>query len=159
MKFLIRAILGLAGVGLTLFIALGAAGAGAWYYLSPGLPSVAAMRDVPLQMPLRIYSRDGRLIAQLGEYRRIPVRYADIPEVLVQAVLAAEDDRFFEHPGFDYQGLIRAGLNFALTGARSQGGSTITQQLARASCCVMVLPPWERAPVSAKLRPARISPW
>ncbi len=132
MKFLIRAILGLAGVGLTLFIALGAAGAGAWYYLSPGLPSVAAMRDVPLQMPLRIYSRDGRLIAQLGEYRRIPVRYADIPEVLVQAVLAAEDDRFFEHPGFDYQGLIRAGLNFALTGARSQGGSTITQQLARA---------------------------
>ncbi|MBN8280339.1 MAG: transglycosylase domain-containing protein, partial [Gammaproteobacteria bacterium] len=132
MKLLIRASLGLLGVALTLFIALGAAGAGAWYFLSPSLPSVGAMQEVPLQMPLRIYSRDGRLIAQLGEFRRIPVRYADIPEVLVHAVLAAEDDRFFEHPGFDYQGLVRAGINFVLTGERSQGGSTITQQLARA---------------------------
>lgn len=132
MKLLIRAFLGLLGVALTLLIALGAAGAGAWYFLSPGLPSVASMQDVPLQVPLRIYSRDGRLIAQLGEFRRIPVRYADIPEVLVEAVLAAEDDRFFEHPGFDYQGLVRAGVNFMLTGERSQGGSTITQQLARA---------------------------
>ncbi|MBL8201131.1 MAG: penicillin-binding protein 1A [Chromatiales bacterium] len=132
MKLVIRAFLGLLGVALTLLIALGAAGAGAWYFLSPGLPSVAAMQDVPLQVPLRIYSRDGRLIAQLGEFRRIPVGYADIPEVMIDAVLAAEDDRFFEHPGFDYQGLVRAGLNFVLTGQRSQGGSTITQQLARA---------------------------
>ncbi len=132
MKLLIRAFLGLLGVALTLLIALGAAGAGAWYFLSPGLPSVGSMQDVPLQVPLRIYSRDGRLIAQLGEFRRIPVRYADIPDVLVDAVLAAEDDRFFEHPGFDYQGLVRAGFNFMLTGERSQGGSTITQQLARA---------------------------
>lgn len=132
MKLLTRAFLGLLGVVLTLLIALGAAGAGAWYFLSPGLPSVEAMQDVPLQVPLRIYSRDGRLIAQLGEFRRIPVRYADIPQVLVDAVLAAEDDRFFEHPGFDYQGLVRAGVNFMLTGQRSQGGSTITQQLARA---------------------------
>jgi len=132
MKLLIRAFLGLLGVALTLLIALGGAGAGAWYFLSPGLPSVASMQDVPLQMPLRIYSRDGRLIAQLGEFRRIPVRYVDIPQVLVDAVLAAEDDRFFEHPGFDYQGVVRAGINFMLTGERSQGGSTITQQLARA---------------------------
>lgn len=132
MKLLIRAFLGLFGVALTLVIAAGAAGAAAWYFLSPGLPSVDHMRDVPLQVPLRIYSRDGRLIAQLGEFRRIPVRYTDIPEVLVQAVLAAEDDRFFEHPGFDYQGLVRAGANFMLTGQRTQGGSTITQQLARA---------------------------
>jgi penicillin-binding protein 1A len=132
MKLVIRAFLGLLGVALTLFILVGAAAAGAWYYLSPGLPSVATLRDVPLQMPLWIYSRDGRLIAQLGEFRRIPVRYADIPDVVVQAVLAAEDDRFFEHPGFDYQGVLRAGVNFLLTGERSQGGSTITQQLARA---------------------------
>lgn len=132
MKFLIRAILGLSGVILTLVIAAGAAGAAAWYFLAPGLPSVEMMRDVPLQMPLRVYSRDGRLIAQLGSVRRIPVRYADLPEVVVHAVLAAEDDRFFEHPGFDYQGLIRAGINYALTGRRTQGGSTITQQLARA---------------------------
>jgi penicillin-binding protein 1A len=132
MKLLFRAILGLLGVALSLLIAGGAVGAAAWYYLSPGLPSVETIRDVPLQLPLRIYSRDGRLIAQLGEVRRIPVRYADIPEVVVHAVLAAEDDRFFEHPGFDYQGLVRAGMNLVRTGQRSQGGSTITQQLARA---------------------------
>jgi penicillin-binding protein 1A len=90
------------------------------------------MQDVPLQVPLRIYSRDARLIAQLGEYRRIPVRYSDIPAMVVQAVLAAEDDRFFEHPGFDYEGLMRAGSHLVLTGSRTQGGSTITQQLARA---------------------------
>jgi len=132
MKYLIRAFLGLFGVLLTLLIAVGAAGAAAWYYLSPGLPSVETIRDVPLQMPLRVYSRDGRLIAQLGEFRRTPVRHADIPEVLVHAVLAAEDDRFYEHPGFDYQGLLRAGVNLLLTGQRTQGGSTITQQLARA---------------------------
>ncbi len=132
MKLLIRALLGLVGVALTVLIVAGAGGAAAWYYLSPGLPSVDSMRDVPLQVPLRIYSRDGRLIAQLGEFRRIPVRYEDIPEVVVRAVLAAEDDRFFDHPGFDYQGLGRAGANFLLTGQRTQGGSTITQQLARA---------------------------
>lgn len=132
MKFLIRAILGLAGTVLTLVIAAGAAVAAAWYFLAPSLPSVETMRDVPLQMPLRVYSRDGRLIAQLGSVRRIPVRYADLPEVVVHAVLAAEDDRFFQHPGFDYQGLMRAGINYALTGRRTQGGSTITQQLARA---------------------------
>lgn len=132
MKFLIRAILGLAGIALSLAIAAGAAGAAAWYFLSPGLPSVETIRDVPLQMPLRIYSRDGRLIAQLGEFRRTPVRYDEVPEVVVHAVLAAEDDRFFQHPGFDYQGLMRAGINYFLTGRRTQGGSTITQQLARA---------------------------
>jgi penicillin-binding protein 1A len=132
MKYLIQAFLGLIGIALTLLIAAGAAGAGAWYFLSPGLPSVETIRDVPLQMPLRVYSRDGRLITQLGEFRRTPVRYDDIPDVLVHAVLAAEDDRFFEHPGFDYQGLVRAGTNLLLTGQRTQGGSTITQQLARA---------------------------
>ncbi len=132
MKYLIQALLGLFGVALTLLIAAGAAGAAGWYFLSPGLPSVETIREVPLQMPLRVYSRDGRLIAQLGEFRRTPIRYADIPDVLVQAILAAEDDRFFEHPGFDYQGLVRAGANLMLTGQRTQGGSTITQQLARA---------------------------
>lgn len=132
MKFFFRAFLALLGLALTLLIAAGAAGAAAWYFLSPGLPSVETIRDVPLQMPLRVYSRDGRLIAQLGEFRRTPVRHVDIPDVVVQAVLAAEDDRFFEHPGFDYQGLVRAGTNLLLTGQRTQGGSTITQQLARA---------------------------
>lgn len=132
MKFLIRVLLALLGIVLTGAIAGGVTAGTAWYFLSPGLPSVEHMQDVPLQVPLRIYSRDARLIAQLGEYRRIPVRYSEIPAVVVQAVLAAEDDRFFEHPGFDYEGLMRAASHLILTGSRTQGGSTITQQLARA---------------------------
>jgi penicillin-binding protein 1A len=132
MNSVTRALLALCGVLASVLI-LAAAGLGAaWYYLSPGLPSAETMREVRLQVPLRVYSRDGRLIAQLGEYRRIPVAYEDIPQTLVQAFLAAEDDRFFEHPGIDYQGIIRAGVNLLATGSRSQGGSTITQQLARA---------------------------
>lgn len=132
MKFLIRVLTALLGIALSGAIAGGVTAGTAWYFLSPGLPSVEHMQDVPLQVPLRIYSRDARLIAQLGEYRRIPVSYADIPTVVVQAVLAAEDDRFFEHPGFDYEGLMRAASHLILTGSRTQGGSTITQQLARA---------------------------
>jgi penicillin-binding protein 1A len=132
MNFFTRALLALSGVLVSMLILAGAGLGAAWYFLSPGLPSAETMREVRLQVPLRVYSRDGRLIAQLGEYRRIPVDYGDIPPVLIQAFLAAEDDRFFEHPGIDYQGILRAGLNLAATGARSQGGSTITQQLARA---------------------------
>ncbi|MDH3977171.1 MAG: penicillin-binding protein 1A [Gammaproteobacteria bacterium] len=105
--------------------------AGAYYYLEPALPSADTLRDIELQTPLRIYSRDGRLMAQIGEKRRTPVAYEDIPDHVVQAFLAAEDDRFFEHPGFDYQGITRAAINLLATGSRSQGGSTITQQLAR----------------------------
>lgn len=132
MNILIRILLAVLGIVLTGIVAGGVTAGTAWYFLSPGLPSVEHMQDVPLQVPLRIYSRDARLIAQLGEYRRIPVRYSDIPPVVVHAVLAAEDDRFFEHPGFDYEGLLRAASHLVLTGSRTQGGSTITQQLARA---------------------------
>ena len=106
--------------------------AGAYYFLHPSLPSAEAMRDIELQTPLRVYTRDGRLMAQIGEKRRTPVIYREIPEIVISAFLAAEDDRFFEHPGFDYQGIARAAFNLMLTGSRSQGGSTITQQLARA---------------------------
>lgn len=103
----------------------------AYVYLAPGLPDVEALRDVKLQVPLRVYSRDNRLIAQIGEYRRIPVAYQDIPEQVVLAFLAAEDDRFFRHHGVDYPGLVRATLINLLSGQRSQGGGTITMQLAR----------------------------
>ena len=115
----------------TIAVCLAAGGFAGYYYLRPALPSVAEMREIPLQIPLRIYSRDGRLMQQIGEQRRTPVAYDDIPDVVVQAFLAAEDDRFFEHPGFDYQGIIRAAMKLAATGSRAQGGSTITQQLAR----------------------------
>jgi len=121
-------LLGLLG---TVLLGAAASGFAAYYYLQPALPSVEEMRDIPLQIPLRIYSRDGRLIQQIGEKRRTPVAYKDIPEIVVNAFLAAEDDRFFEHPGFDYQGIMRASIAMLTTGTRMQGGSTITQQLAR----------------------------
>ncbi len=105
--------------------------AGAYYYLAPSLPSAETLRDIELQTPLRIFTRDGRLMAQIGERRRTPVSYEQIPQNVINAFLAAEDDRFFEHPGFDYQGIARAAFNLLRTGSRSQGGSTITQQLAR----------------------------
>jgi penicillin-binding protein 1A len=102
-----------------------------YYYLRPTLPDVAELRDLKLQMPLRVYSRDGRLVGQIGEQRRLPVAYAELPEVVIQAFLAAEDDRFFEHPGIDWQGMTRALLVAAGFPGPRQGGSTITQQLVR----------------------------
>ncbi|HEY0721233.1 MAG TPA: penicillin-binding protein 1A [Gammaproteobacteria bacterium] len=98
---------------------------------APELPSAAALREVQMQVPLRVYSSDGKLIAEFGEMKRTPVKYEEIPPQLVQAFLSAEDDRFFEHPGVDYQGLLRAALMLALTGEKTQGGSTITMQVAR----------------------------
>ncbi len=103
----------------------------AYVYLKPALPNVDTLRDVQLQVPLRIYARDGRLIASIGEQRRIPVRYADIPKKLIEALLAAEDDRFFEHHGVDWQGILRAALANLRAGGVRQGGSTITMQVAR----------------------------
>jgi penicillin-binding protein 1A len=103
----------------------------AYAYLRPALPDVDTLREVQLQVPLRIYTRDGRLIAAIGEQRRIPVTYDQIPKKLVQAFLAAEDDRFFKHHGVDWQGILRAALANARAGGVRQGGSTITMQVAR----------------------------
>jgi penicillin-binding protein 1A len=103
----------------------------AYVYLKPALPDVDILRDVQLQVPLRVYTRDGRLIASIGEQRRIPVRYEQIPKRLVEAFLAAEDDRFFQHHGVDWQGILRAALANARAGGVRQGGSTITMQVAR----------------------------
>jgi penicillin-binding protein 1A len=131
MSFILRTLPLAAAAVATMALGIAAGGIAAYYYLQPALPSVAEMREIPLQIPLRIYSRDGRLMQQVGEQRRTPVAFDDIPDIVVQAFLAAEDDRFFEHPGFDYQGILRAAVKLLLTGARAQGGSTITQQLAR----------------------------
>jgi len=105
--------------------------AGLYFYLSPQLPSIEGLSDVRLQVPLRIYSSDGSLLGEFGEKRRSPKSLEEIPERLRQAFLSAEDDRFFEHPGVDYQGILRAVINLISTGERGQGGSTITMQLAR----------------------------
>ena len=125
---LLKFLMSLAFTGVLLAAGLLVAG---YLYLEPTLPSTESLRDVRLQVPLRVYSRDGRLIAEFGEMRRIPLGLAEIPDRLVKAVLAAEDDRFFEHPGIDYQSLARAAVQLAKTGERRQGGSTITMQVAR----------------------------
>jgi penicillin-binding protein 1A len=120
-------------VSITLGLAILGTGSliGAYFYLAPKLPSIETLKDVRLQVPLRIYTRDHKLIAEFGEKRREPLKYADIPTTMVQAFLAAEDDRFFVHPGVDYQGLLRAAFKLLVTGERRQGGSTITMQVAR----------------------------
>ena len=105
---------------------------GAYYYVQPSLQSAEAIRDIRLEVPLRIFSRDGFLISEIGERRRIPITYEDVPEHVVQAFIAAEDRRFFEHPGIDYRGFLRAVSRLITTGNTSGGGgSTLTQQLAR----------------------------
>ncbi|UCB56377.1 MAG: penicillin-binding protein 1A [Thiotrichales bacterium] len=116
---------------LILFTISAIALAGLYVYLSPQLPSIEGLSDVRLQVPLRIYSSDGSLLGEFGEKRRSPKTLEEIPERLRQAFLSAEDDRFFEHPGVDYQGILRAAFKLIYTGERGQGGSTITMQLAR----------------------------
>ena len=109
-----------------------AAGAGAVYwYLERKLPSAEFLRGVRLQVPLQVYARDGKLIAEFGEQRRTPLRRDQLPERMVQAFLASEDERFYEHPGVDWRGLTRAVLHLVRTGEKGPGGSTITMQVAR----------------------------
>jgi penicillin-binding protein 1A len=103
----------------------------AYVYLRPALPDVSTLRDVQLQVPLRVYTRDGRLIAAIGDQRRIPVSYDQLPKRLVQAFLATEDDRFFQHHGVDWQGILRAAVANLKAGGIRQGASTITMQVSR----------------------------
>ncbi|ALZ75565.1 penicillin-binding protein 1A [Rheinheimera sp. F8] len=99
--------------------------------LKNDLPSVETLKDVRLQTPMRVFSQDGELISQFGEKRRIPLKLNEMPPMLIKAVLATEDSRFYEHPGIDLIGVMRAASVVATTGDYSQGASTITQQLAR----------------------------
>jgi penicillin-binding protein 1A len=103
----------------------------AYFYVAPQLPPIDRLKEVQLQVPLRVYSKEGELIAEFGEQRREPIRYDELPKVVIDAILATEDDRFFEHPGVDYQGLVRAVVELIRTGEKRQGGSTITMQVAR----------------------------
>ncbi|NBB93874.1 MAG: PBP1A family penicillin-binding protein [Gammaproteobacteria bacterium] len=104
-----------------------------WLTIVPSLPSVESLKDVQLQVPLRIYSADEQLMAEIGEQRRRPVALEDMPERLKLAFLSAEDDRFYRHPGVDWRGTTRAVWLYALSMGRGRvpGGSTITQQVAR----------------------------
>ena len=112
---------GSAGVVMTL--------SAAYLYLAPLLPEADTYRNVQLETPLRIYTSDGRLIDEIGN-RRNPVIYEEIPRVLLNAVIATEDSRFYSHPGVDLQSLLRVFYG-AIRGQRTGGGSTITMQLAK----------------------------
>ena len=105
--------------------------AGGYYYVAPSVPQAADLRDIKIQVPLQVYSRDGRLLAEFGEMKRMPVEYENIPPLLIKAILAAEDEHFFEHPGVDYRGVIRGVLNELSPNGSTVGGSTITQQVTR----------------------------
>lgn len=129
LKRLLRWALILAFSGL-LFAAL-AIGVAYWL-VAPRLPQVAQLKDYHMQVPLRVESADGKLIATFGETRRIPVAIANVPDNLKHAVLSAEDADFYHHPGVDWRGVMRASWHVILAGGdKVQGGSTITQQVAR----------------------------
>ena len=127
----LRAAIVVVTLGMSAGVAIVAAVTGAYYYVQPGLPEADTIRDIPLQIPLRIYSRDGFLIEEIGQRRRELIAYDDLPPHVVEAFIAAEDRRFFEHPGVDYVGILRALSQLAMTGEIASGGSTLTQQLAR----------------------------
>src|SRR3990172_12533943 len=104
---------------------------GLFLYVWPRLPEIDELRNVRMQTPLRIYSHEGSFIREIGEVRRVPLKLDEIPTILIQAVLATEDTRFYEHPGFDWRGIARATWGLIKTRRISQGGaSTITMQLA-----------------------------
>jgi penicillin-binding protein 1A len=101
----------------------------AWAY--PGLPSIYALTDYQPKIPLRVFSAEGLLLGEFGEERRNVVRFADVPVLMKQAILAAEDDRFYQHGGVDILGVLRAALSNITSPGRQQGASTITMQVAR----------------------------
>ncbi|GAB2198601.1 penicillin-binding protein 1A [Sessilibacter sp. MAH4] len=105
--------------------------AGIYLYLTPNLPDVETLKETKFQIPLRIYTRDEKLIGEFGEKRRSPIRFEEIPENFAHAILSAEDDRFYSHSGVDIKGLLRAVSQILQTGEIQGGGSTITMQVAR----------------------------
>jgi len=117
--FIVSSLLAFSAIGITYLI------------FKPDLPDVETLRDVQLQVPLRVFSSDGKLLGIFGEKRRTPVKINEIPAQLTNAFIAGEDARFYEHPGVDYQGISRAAWSLLTTGEKTIGGSTITQQLAR----------------------------
>jgi penicillin-binding protein 1A len=99
--------------------------------LYPNLPSIEAVTDYRPKLPLRVYTLEGDVIGEFGEEKRSFVRVQDFPAVMKQAVIAAEDERFYEHGGVDYLGLARAAITNIMAGKIKGGASTITQQVAR----------------------------
>ncbi len=117
------------------FIAMGLLGlislTAIYLHIKSSLPSVAAIKETKLQVPLKIYSADGELISQYGEKRRIPLTIDEVPKHLKEAFIATEDRRFYSHIGIDPIGIVRAAYIVITSGKALQGASTITQQVAR----------------------------
>lgn len=113
--------------------ALTFAAAATYYYIKiyPTLPDTSELKTVSYQVPLKIVTQDGKLISEIGTKKRIPLDYTEIPQRMTQAIVAAEDERFFEHGGVDFKGLARAVYELVSTGSKKSGGSTITMQVAR----------------------------
>ncbi len=126
-RFILKSVVFVAGLGLcgallgTLALAL------AW----PNLPDLSAMIDYRPRVPLRIYTADQVLIGEFGEERRNVLRFDEIPDIMKSAILAAEDDRFYQHGGIDWTGVLRAALANIVNMSKTQGASTITMQVAR----------------------------
>jgi penicillin-binding protein 1A len=104
---------------------------GTYLYLNPSLPDVETLKEIELQVPLRVFSADGKLIGEFGEKRRDPITFEEVPQTLIDAILSAEDDGFYSHQGVDIKGLLRAVSQLVLSGSIQSGGSTITMQVAR----------------------------
>ncbi|VFR31043.1 Multimodular transpeptidase-transglycosylase [plant metagenome] len=126
-RFLVKSAIFFAGLGLCGALLVGMALALAW----PNLPDLNAMTDYRPRVPLRVFTADNVLIGEFGEERRNVLRFNEIPDVMKSAVLAAEDDRFYQHGGIDWMGVARAGLTNIISMSKSQGASTITMQVAR----------------------------
>lgn len=125
LRWLTVVILGLGVIGVLTLATL-------YYVVSARLPDVQTLRDIEMQEPLYVYSRDGRLMALFGETRRYPVQIEEVPDQVKQAFIAIEDARFYDHHGVDPKGVARAIWLLATTNdQRVPGGSTITQQVAR----------------------------
>lgn len=131
MAYLSRSLKLLAWLFTSVIAALGLGALGVYLYFSPTLPNPEELRTVELQTPLRVYSLDGKLITEFGEKRRNPLTYEQIPPLFIDALLASEDDSFFEHRGIDLKGLARASISLIRTGEKRSGGSTITMQVAK----------------------------
>ncbi|TAH44419.1 MAG: penicillin-binding protein 1A [Betaproteobacteria bacterium] len=127
MRWVLYPIVAVFSLAILGFATLAAISLFAW----PNLPSLETLTDYRPRVPLRVYTSDGYLLGEFGEERRSVVRIADVPPVLKQAILAAEDERFYEHPGIDPMGIARAALANLSSGGRGQGASTITMQVAR----------------------------
>jgi len=127
-KYLFQFILSLAVLGMIIgTISM----VGLYLYFSPTLPDVETLREVQFQTPLKVYSKDQKLIAEFGEKRRTPIAFQEVPSAFVHALQAAEDSRYFEHNGVDIKGLARAVVQLITTGKKQGGGSTITMQVAK----------------------------